>query len=85
MVTMITSSWLRICLLNNVEKAKQMTSTSLQHSEHSREQKKCWTDVEANFKGFSTLSTSIQRGGNGAGNAFNIVIQQNGKDVEAIC
>ena len=39
-------------LLNNVERAAQSTSTSLQHSEHSREQKKCWMDVEAKFKCF---------------------------------
>ena len=51
-VTMVTSSLLRMRLLNNVERAGQTTSTPLQHSEHSREQKKCWTDVEAKFKGF---------------------------------
>ena len=49
--------WLR--LLNcacawstNVERAGQMASTPLQHSEHFREQRKCWKDVEAKFKGF---------------------------------
>jgi len=39
-------------LLNNVERGGQMTSTPLQHSEHSREQNKCLEDVEAKFKGF---------------------------------
>ena len=47
-------------------------------------------DVEAKFKGFQTLSTSIQHPFNtfqqcwkGVANAFNIAIQQNRKDVEA--
>ena len=53
MVTMVRSSQLRMRLLNNVERAGQTTSTPLQHSEHSREQKKCWTYVEAkSFKLF---------------------------------
>ena len=51
MVTMVTSSQLRMRLVNNAERAGQM-ATPLQHSEHFREQKKCWKDVEAKFKGF---------------------------------
>ena len=76
-------------LLNNVERAEQMTSTPLQHFEHSREQKKCWTDVEAidltSFQLVSTRFNTFQHGGKGVANAFNIAIQQNRKDVEAVC